>query len=57
MVDLEHFRKLALSFPDTEEKPHFDIPSFRYKDKIFATYHTKDNRAMLKLTQSSNRSM
>jgi len=50
MVDIESFRKLALSFADTEEVPHFEIPSFRYKGKIFATYHPKDNKAMLKLS-------
>ncbi len=50
MVDIDYFRTLALSFPDTEELPHFDIPSFRFKGKIFATYWAKDNKAMLKLT-------
>ncbi len=50
MVDIETFRKLALSFPGTEEQPHFDIPSFRVKNKIFATLWAKENRAMLKLS-------
>ncbi len=50
MVSLEEFRKLALSFPDTSEQPHFEKPSFRVKDKIFATYWEKDNRAMLLLS-------
>lgn len=50
MVDIEAFRKLALSFPDTEEQPHFDNPSFRVNKKIFATYWIKDNRAMVKLS-------
>ena len=50
MVDLDHFRTLALSLPGAEEKLHFEKPSFRYKDKIFATYHANDNRAMLKLS-------
>jgi hypothetical protein len=50
MVDLDYFRKLALSFPDTAELPHFDLRSFRFKKKIFATFHERDNRAMLKLT-------
>ncbi len=50
MVDIETFRKLALSFPDTEERPHFDIPSFRVKNKIFAALWAKENRAMLKLS-------
>jgi hypothetical protein len=50
MVDFQSFRKLALSFPDTEELPHFDLASFRVRKKIFATYHAKTNRAMLKLS-------
>lgn len=49
MVSIEQFRQLALALPGAEEKPHFDIPSFRVKNKIFATIHTKNNRAMIKL--------
>lgn len=49
MVDLQHFRKLVLEFPDTEELPHFELISFRYRKKIFATYWEKENKAMLKL--------
>lgn len=50
MVDVSYFRRLALAFPDTEEKPHFDIPSFRHQGKIFATYWIRENKAMLKLS-------
>ena len=50
MVTIETFRTLALSLPDTEEKPHFDLQSFRVKGKIFATLWLKENRAMLKLS-------
>lgn len=50
MVTINMFRKLALSFPDTEELPHFELTSFRFKKKIFATYWPKENRAMLKLS-------
>ena len=53
MVDFETFRKIALSFPDAEELPHFHLPSFRIKKKIFATLWEKENRAMLKLTPVS----
>ncbi len=49
MVHIETFRQLALSFPDAVELPHFELTSFRTKKKIFATYHQKTNRAMLKL--------
>jgi predicted DNA-binding protein (MmcQ/YjbR family) len=50
MVSLATVRKLALSFPDTEEQPHFHLASFRVKKKIFATLWEKENRAMLKLS-------
>ncbi len=50
MVSITNFRKLALSFPDTEEQPHFHLASFRVKKKIFATLWEKENRAMLKLS-------
>jgi hypothetical protein len=50
MVDIEAFRKLALAFPGAEELPHFDLISFRFKKKIFATFWQKENKAMLKLT-------
>ena len=49
MVSIETFRQLALSFPDAMELPHFELTSFRAKKKIFATWHQKDDRAMLKL--------
>jgi hypothetical protein len=50
MISLENFRKLALSFPGTDEHPHFHLQSFRVKKKIFATLWQKENRAMLKLS-------
>jgi len=50
MISLEEYRKLALSFPDTEEAQHFELSSFRWKKKIFATYWPKEHRAMLKLS-------
>ena len=53
MVSIDSFRKLALSFPDAEEQPHFEIPSFRVKKKIFATLWEKENKAMLKLSEIS----
>jgi YjbR len=50
MVDIAHFRKLALSLPGTVELPHFHLTSFRFNKKIFATYWPKEKRAMLKLS-------
>lgn len=42
-------RKLALKLPDTTEEPHFDMPSFRVRGKIFATARLTEPKAMLKL--------
>lgn len=40
----------ALALPGVEEKPHFNIPSFRANGKVFTTLWEKENRAMLKLS-------
>jgi len=50
MVTLEQTRKAALSLPETEEKPHFHLTSFRVKNKIFATIHPDKNYVMVKLS-------
>ena len=44
------FRKLALSFPNSEELPHFEKTSFRVNKKIFATLSEKDNLVCLMLS-------
>ena len=49
MATISSFRKMALSFPEVEEKPHFDRASFRIRKKIFATLLEKDKQAMVKL--------
>lgn len=49
MVSIETFRKLALSFDNATEEPHFEKTSFRISKKIFATFDEKNNRAVLKL--------
>ncbi|PXY45443.1 MmcQ/YjbR family DNA-binding protein [Flavobacterium hydrophilum] len=51
MVLIETFRKLALSFPNVVEEPHFEKTSFRINKKIFATFDEKNNRAVLKLNE------
>ena len=50
MIGIEEFRKLALSFNEAEEQPHFEKPSFRIKKKIFATIDLKKSIACLKLS-------
>lgn len=51
MVTINTFRKLALSFPETTEEPHFEKTSFRVKKKIFATYDGIRKRACIKLSE------
>ena len=51
MTGIAQFRKLALSFPGTNEQPHFEKTSFRIGKKIFATLDEKNNRACLKLSE------
>jgi predicted DNA-binding protein (MmcQ/YjbR family) len=51
MVSIETFRKLALSFPEATEEPHFEKTSFRVKKKIFATYDDIKKRACIKLSE------
>src|SRR5690349_16020872 len=50
MVTTDQFRKLAMSFPETEELPHFHLTSFRVKKKIFTTMDEKIKRVMVKLS-------
>lgn len=44
------FQKLAISFPETEELPHFEKISFRVKKKIWATLNIVNHKACLKLS-------
>lgn len=50
-VSISEFRKMALSFPDANEEPHFEKTSFRVNKKIFATLNVKENRATIKLSE------
>lgn len=51
MVSMDTFRKLALSFPEATEQPHFEKTPFRVKGKIFATYDDVKKRACIKLSE------
>ena len=51
MISVNTLRKIALSFPETTEEPHFEKISFRVKRKIFATYDPKNTRACIKLSE------
>lgn len=51
MISNQHFRALALSFPETAELPHFENTSFRVGKKIFATLNERNSRVCLKLNE------
>jgi predicted DNA-binding protein (MmcQ/YjbR family) len=47
----QQFRDLALSFPGTEENPHFERAAFKViKKRIFATMHEASKTVNMKLT-------
>ena len=50
MVSPKTVRQLALSFPETDEHPHFHRRAFRVKKKIFATLSEKEMTLSLKLS-------
>ena len=53
MIDTENFRKLALSFPGTEENPHFNRAAFKVTGKrIFATLLEKNKTANIVFSQA-----
>lgn len=43
-------RRLALSLPGAQERPHWGRPSFRGGGRIFATLQPEKGRAVLKLS-------
>ena len=51
MISVNTLRKIALSFPEVTEEPHFEKTSFRVKKKIFATYDGRNKRACIKLCE------
>ena len=51
MITGELFAQMALSFPGTEQMPHFERVGFKVTGKrMFATYLQKDNTANIFLT-------
>ncbi len=51
MITGDKFKEMALSFPGTEHKPHFERTGFGITGKrMFATYLPKDNTANIFLT-------
>ena len=50
MITIDQVRRTAMALPETKEKPHFHLTSFRIKNKIFATIHADKNYMMVKLS-------
>ncbi len=51
-MTIEEFKEIALSFPGTVAKPHFDRTAFKVENKrIFATLHEESETANLKFNQ------
>jgi hypothetical protein len=50
MISIGTVRQLALSFPETNEHPHFHLKAFRVKKQIFATLDEENKRMMVKLS-------
>jgi len=50
MITPDNFRKVALSFPETAEAPHFDRRAFRTPKRIFATMQAEKFLANLKFS-------
>jgi hypothetical protein len=46
----DDFRRIALSFPDTEERAHMNHPDFRVHGRIFATLTQDGLSGMVKLS-------
>ena len=43
-------RRIALSLPETTEKPSYGTPGFRVKDKLFARIHEMPNTLVVWVT-------
>jgi len=51
MITGEAFTEMALSLPDTEQKPHFERVGYKITGKrMFATYLSENNTANIFLT-------
>lgn len=48
MIKVEDVKTIALSFPQTDQKPHFDRIAFTARKKIFATLSTEQKILNLK---------
>ena len=50
MISIDSFREMVMMLPEVSEAMHFDKPSFRIKNKIFATIHVAEKKVMVRLS-------
>ncbi len=56
MIDMKAFQAMALSFPHTEQVPHFERIGFKITGKrMFTTYLEKNNTVNIFLTPSEQK--
>ena len=57
MATHDDVRELALSLPETTEKPSYGTPGFRVKDKLFARIHEDGESLVLRATREQRAAM
>ena len=56
MIDMKAFQAMALSFPHTEQVPHFERIGFKIASRrMFTTYLEKNNTANIFLTPAEQK--
>ncbi len=48
LISVSLIKSIALSFPETDQHPHFDLVSYRVNKKIFITVNEPQKRCTLK---------
>jgi hypothetical protein len=56
MITLDDVRALASALPEVTEQPHFGMPAFRVRDKLFVAVSEDGTRGQLHLGESHVRS-
>lgn len=51
MISVILIKYIALSFPETDQHPHFDLVSYRVNKKIFVTVNEPQKRCTLKFNK------
>src|SRR5689334_13768270 len=51
-TSISRLRKAAMALPETSEQPHFDLVSWRVRDRIFATIPNEPYRLRIFVTET-----